>query len=111
MFPMPENWKELSLNEKKEARLKAWASVAMEFASPEAEQGYRQRAQMISDVVNLKKPERIPIVPWWGVFPAHYAGITVQEATYDYDKLGTAWKKANADFLPDALISAALIGP
>lgn len=111
MFPVPENWKNLSLKEKQAARLKSWASPAMEFASPEAEKGFKQRTQMVIDVVNLKKPERIPIIPWWGVYPAHYGGITVQEATYDYDKLGAAWKKANADFLPDALISAALIGP
>ena len=111
MFPMPENFEKMSIDEKRDARMKAWAEVAMPFPTPEAEKGYRQRAKMLIDVVNLKKPERIPIVPWWGVYPAHYAGYTVQEVTYDYEKLGAAWKKANADFLPDALISAALIGP
>ena len=30
---------------------------------------------------------------------------------YDYEKLGMAWRKANADFMPDALISCALQGP
>lgn len=111
MFPTPKNWNQMSLKEKQAARLEAWASTQLPFASPEAEQSYRQRTQMLIDVVNLKKPTRVPIVPWWGVYPAHYAGITVQEATYDYEKLGAAWRKANADFLPDALISAALIGP
>lgn len=111
MFPIPENWKTMSLKGKQESRLKSWSAPAMEFASPDAEKGFKQRTQMIMDVVNLKKPERIPIVPWWGVYPAHYAGITVQEAMYDYEKLGNAWKKFNADFLPDALVSAALIGP
>lgn len=111
MFPKPENWNDLSNLEKQAARLKVWAEPAMEFASPEAEQGYKQRAKMIVDVIQLKKPERVPVVPWWGVYPAHYAGITVEEAMYDYEKLGNAWKKFNADFLPDALVSAALIGP
>jgi hypothetical protein len=111
MFPMPENFNKMSLDEKRDARMNAWAAAALPFPNAEAEKGYRQRTQMLIDVVNLKKPERIPIVPWWGVYPAHYAGFTVQEVTYDYEKLGIAWKKANADFLPDALISAALIGP
>jgi hypothetical protein len=111
MFNIPENWKELSLKDKQAARLKAWAEAPIEFATPEAAQGYQQRTQMIMDVVNLKKPTRIPVIPWWGVFPAHYAGITVQEAMYDYEKLSAAWRKFNADFLPDALVSAALVGP
>jgi hypothetical protein len=111
MFPFPENWNELSLKEKQAARLKAWAEPQMEFASPEAAQAFKQRAQMVADVIQLKKPERIPVIPWWGVYPAHYAGVTVQEVMYDYEKLGAAWKKFNADFLPDALVSAALIGP
>lgn len=111
MFPMPENWTKLSLKEKQEARLNAWVAPAMAFGSPEAEAGYKQRAQMIKDCIQLKKPQRIPVVPAWGVYPAHYGGITVQEAMYDYEKLGNAWKKFNADFLPDALVSASLIGP
>jgi len=111
MFPFPENWKTMSLRAKQEARLQAWVAPAMPFGSPAAEAGYKQRAGMIKDVIQLKKPLRVPVVPWWGVYPAHYSGITVQEAMYDYGKLGDAWKKFNADFLPDALVSAALIGP
>lgn len=111
MFVTPDNWNTLTPKERQEARLNSWASAKIEFASPAAEQGYRQRARMIKDVIQLKKPERVPVVPWWGVYPAHYAGITVQEAMYDYEKLGDAWKKFNADFLPDGLVSAALIGP
>jgi hypothetical protein len=108
---MPENWNKLDIKEKQTARLNAWATTPLPFPSSDAEKAYKQRAQMLIDVVNLKKPERVPVVPWWGVYPAHYGGITVQEATYDYEKLGAAWKKTNADFLPDALCSAALIGP
>jgi hypothetical protein len=111
MFTIPENWKKTSLKERQSARLQAWASPEMEFASPEAEKGYKQRAKMIMDVVRLKKPERIPIIPWWGVFPAHYAGVTVEELMYDYEKLGKTFRQFNADFLPDALVSCALVGP
>jgi hypothetical protein len=111
MFSTPDNWKTLSLKEKRDARLKAWAEQPIEFTKPEAARDFKQRTQMVVDVVQLKKPTRVPIIPWWGVYPAHYAGITVQEAMYDYEKLGTAWKKFNVDFLPDALVSCAIVGP
>ena len=51
MFAMPENWSKLTPKEKQEARLNSWGSAKIEFASPEAEQGYRQRAQMIKDAI------------------------------------------------------------
>lgn len=111
MSPLPENLNELSREERQEARLNSWVSAEIEFASSEAEQGYRQRAQMIKDAIQLKKPERVPIVPWWGVYPLHYSGIVVQDAMYDYDKLGKAFRKFNADFMPDGLVSCALVGP
>ncbi len=111
MFTAPENWNQLSPKEKMDARFKSWQNLAIEFTSPEAKEAYQQRIQMIQDVTYLKKPERIPIIPWWGVYPAEYGGITVEEAMYDYDKLGTAWKKFNADFLPDGLVTCSLIGP
>jgi hypothetical protein len=111
MFQIPDNWQKMSLKERQAARLQSWASPEVEFASPEAEQAYKQRAQMIIDVINLETPERVPIIPWWGTFPAHYAGVTVEELMYDFDKLGETFRKFNADFLPDALVSCALIGP
>jgi len=111
MFVIPKNWNKMSLKEKQAARLQAWSSPEMAFATPEAEKGHKQRAQMLIDVIQLKKPERVPVIPWWGVYPAHYAGVTVQEIMYDYEKLGETFRKFNADFLPDALVSCALIGP
>jgi hypothetical protein len=94
-----------------EARFNSWQSLNIEFASPEAKQAYKQRVQIIKDVTYLKKPERVPIIPWWGIYPAEYAGITFQEAMYDYDKLGRAWKKFNADFITDGLVTCSLVGP
>jgi hypothetical protein len=111
MFARPENWNTLTAKEKQAARLNSWISAEIEFASPEAEQRYRQRVRMITDAIQLKTPKRVPILPFTGVYPAEYGGITVEEAMYDYEKLGAAWKKFNADFMPDGLVSAAIIGP
>ena len=44
----------------------------MEFASPEVAQAYKQRVQMVKDVVELKRPERVPVIPWIGVYPAEH---------------------------------------
>lgn len=111
MFTAPENWNKLTPKEKMEARFNSWMSLPLEFASPEVKQAYQYRVQLIKDVTYLKKPERIPVIPWVGVYPAEYGGITPRDAMYDYEKLGMAWKKFNADFLPDGLASAALMGP
>jgi hypothetical protein len=111
MFAIPENWSKLTPKGKMQARFDSWMSPAIQFASPEAAQGYRRRIQMVKDVTDLNTPERVPVIPWFGVYPAKYGGITVQEAMYDYEKLGKAWKRFNADFLPDGLVSASLVGP
>lgn len=111
MFTAPENWNKLSPKEKMEARFNSWQAAKIEFATPEAEREYKHRIQLIKDVTGLKRPDRIPIIPWIGVYPAEYGGITVEEAMYDYEKLGMAWKKFNADFQADGLATAALIGP
>lgn len=111
MFTPPENWNELSAKERQEVRLNRWTGAEIPFASPEAEEGYRFRTQIIKDAIQLKTPARVPVVPWFGVYPAEYGGITVEESMYDYEKLGEAWRKFNADFLPDCIASCALQGP
>jgi hypothetical protein len=111
MFTAPENWDKLTPKEKMDARFNSWKSLEVEFASPGVAQAYQQRIQLIKDATDMKKPERVPIIPWWGVYPAEYGGITVEEAMYDYDKLGLAWKKFNADFVTDGLVTCSLIGP
>ncbi len=109
---MDTNWAKLSPTEKQEARFGAWIEAeGVPFATPEAKQAYQERVQMIKDVVQLRKPERVPVCPNTGFYPFAYAGVTAEEAMYDYDKLGYALKKYHADFLPDSLASAPIYGP
>ncbi|MBN1889920.1 MAG: hypothetical protein JW850_18135 [Thermoflexales bacterium] len=101
----------LTPQEKLDARFTELASPqGVQFASPEAERAYKQRVQMFKDVVQLKKPARIPVCPTMGFYPFAYAGVTAEEAMYDYEKQGYALKKFHADFLPDALSGAAIYG-
>ncbi len=107
-----ENWQKMNPAEKMESRFAAWIQAeGVEFASPEAKQAYQERVQMVKDVVQLKKPTRIPVAPNTGFYPFAYAGVTPEEAMYDYDKLGYALKKYHADFLPNSLASAPIYGP
>jgi uroporphyrinogen-III decarboxylase len=97
--------------EKLEQRMKKWKSPeGVEFASPDVQEAYQRRVQMFIDVINLKIPERIPVSPMIGFFPYLYAGVTPQEAMYDYDKLAFAIRKFHQDFMPDTLAGSWLVG-
>ena len=100
---MEKEQQDLSSDEKQEEMFDKWLSPeGVEFASPEAERAYKERVTRIKDTIQLKKlPDRVPVIPITGFFPAYYAGITPQEAMYDYDKLSMAWKKFTLDFAPD----------
>src|SRR5512145_2632555 len=87
------------------------AAEGVQFASPEIKQAYQARVQMLKDAVQLKKPARVPVCPVLGTYPFNYTGITVEEAMYDYDKLGFAMKKFHADFLPDTMAGSPIYGP
>jgi len=103
-------WGSLTPDQKRESLFEAWLSPqGIEFASPEAEKAYRERVARIRDAATLKKPDRVPVCPMVGFFPAFYAGFTPQEVMYDYDKLVQAFKKYVLDFEPDAHGGA--IGP
>ncbi len=62
------------------------------------EELYKERTKRVEDAINLRVPDRVPIVPDIEFFPLKYAGITVEEAMYDYSKVYEAWRKAIIDF-------------
>jgi len=102
MFIYPENWKSLSSDEKQEARLAHWISGGgIKFATAEAEETYKRRAQRVKDILQLKKPDRIPCFPQVDAFMADYAGIPYGDFLYDYDKTVQAVIKFYQDFQPD----------
>lgn len=102
---------EASPDEKFDKRVQSWLSPqGIAFKTPQIEQDYRQRVEMIKDAIALKKPSRVPLCPWIGFFQVVYGGATVQESMYDYRKLGTALEKFHTDFMPDIYSGAALFG-
>jgi hypothetical protein len=102
MFEQPADWDRLSSSERREARFAAWMSTAgKEFATDAARATYTERVQRVKDIVDLKTPDRVPLLPFIGGYFANYAGITPYEVMYDYDKYAMAWKKFTLDFAMD----------
>lgn len=110
---MEKQWEEMSSDEKQEAMLAKWVSAeGVEFASPQAEKAYKERATRLKDAIQMKKkPDRVPVFTIYGFYPAVYAGFTPREVMYDYDKCAMAWKKYVLDFAPDGHIGAVVPGP
>jgi uroporphyrinogen-III decarboxylase len=103
---------ELSPTAKFEERVRRWKHPeGVEFASAAVQDAYQRRVQMFLDAIALRKPERIPVSPASGFYPFVYAGITSEEAMYDYGKLAYALRKFHTDFLPDTMAGTALYGP
>ncbi|MBA7565185.1 MAG: hypothetical protein GH159_00085 [Dehalococcoidia bacterium] len=62
---------------------------------------FKERTKRVEDAIQLKVPDRVPFLPTFSFFPAKYAGISFEEAMYDYDKLAEVSKKAIIDFEAD----------
>jgi len=61
----------------------------------------REREQRITDAINLKITDRVPVVCDLGYFVAKYAGIPCSAAYYDCDSWFAAYRKTLQDFQPD----------
>jgi len=85
MFDKPENWDDLSIEEKRTIRLEAWASTeGRPFGNQEAKEKYMELAALIKDAVGLKKaPERVSVYLLGGDYPMKHAGIPLKAAIYD----------------------------
>ena len=82
--------------------LDSWCSApGAGFINEEAEAAYKRRAQRVADVIQLKVPDRVPVVPSFGMFPALDNGFTCEEVMFDYEKASRAWLKTLKDFAPD----------
>jgi uroporphyrinogen-III decarboxylase len=65
------------------------------------EQLYQERKNRILDAMQLKVPDRVPIIATGGFFAARYAGMTGKEVMYDPDKTAAAAIRFLQDFQPD----------
>jgi hypothetical protein len=110
--------KQLSPEEKLEALWQGLLSPKdphgndLQFASPEAEKAYKSSVLRLRDAIQMEKlPDRVPVTVFPSMFPWINAGMTIQEAMYDYDKCAAAFKQFVLDFEPDIHWGAAGPGP
>jgi hypothetical protein len=61
----------------------------------------REREQRITDAINLRIADRVPVSCEIGFFAAKYAGIPCSAAYYDCDAWLAAYRKTLQDFQPD----------
>jgi uroporphyrinogen-III decarboxylase len=107
-----ENWKELTWEEKREERFKKWLEASgVTFNNAEAKKRYRANVARFIKVIKLEEPDRVPCMLPTGYYPAVYAGYSLKEVMYDYQKLSEAWRKFNRDFKADSFASPGLVYP
>jgi uroporphyrinogen-III decarboxylase len=105
-------WKGMSWEEKREERFKKWLEApGVEFDGPEARQRYRERVTRYIKVIKLEEPDRVPVNLPAGYLPASYAGYSMKEVMYDYQKLADAWLRFNRDFQPDSFQGPGFVYP
>jgi hypothetical protein len=68
-----------------------------------ARQIRQEREKRITDTIQLKMPDRVPIICAMGYFPAKYVGIPCSAAYYDFDAWYAAYEKTLKDFQPDMI--------
>jgi hypothetical protein len=66
-----------------------------------AENLYKIREKRVTDAIQLKVPDRVPVTASFAFFPAHYCGCTKEEMMYDPEKLWEVHLKTTRDFEPD----------
>jgi hypothetical protein len=82
------------------------------FQSAEAEKAYKDRIFRFKDAIQMEKlPDRVPVTIFPSMFPWTNAGMTVQEAMYDYAKCAEVFQNFVLEFEPDVHWGAYAPGP
>lgn len=63
----------------------------------------KEREKRIMDAIQLRMPDRVPVICAMGYFPAKYTGIPCSAAYYDFDAWYAAYEKTLRDFQPDMI--------
>jgi hypothetical protein len=96
---LPENWAQLTPEQKREYRLNQFLNPAnIPFVSDAAARAYKVRARRIVDVYNVQEPDRVPVSLPVGNLPLIMAGVSMHEAMYDVEKGIEACNKFNETY-------------
>jgi len=95
----PENWNELSWEQKREVRFQRWLNPeGVKFINDEAEELYKQRVTRFIKAIKLEEPDRVPVMLPAHVYPAYYGGADFRTMMYDYGTMRKCWIKFMDDF-------------
>jgi len=110
---MERKWEQMTPDEKKQTLFDRWLSPpGAKFVSSGAETQYKARVTRFKDAIELKEtPDRVPVFPVVGWFPAYYSNQTPYDMMYDPEKLHAAYKKYVLDFSPDAHLGIMVAPP
>lgn len=96
---LPENWKEMTPEQKRQWRLRNFASGdGIQFNSQQARATYIKTALRFVDAYNIQEPDRIPIVLPVGDLPYTLYGINLHTAMYDIQKGVEACQQFNQKY-------------
>ncbi len=100
MTNKPENWVEMSPEQKRAHRLENFSKSGqyVQFVSPEAEKNYEIRVKRLLAVYNLQKPDRVPLNNNAGSLPLIIAGLNGRTAFYEPQKAIEAYMKFNEKY-------------
>ncbi len=65
------------------------------------EELFKEREKRVFDAIQLKVPDRVPIITFGGFFAAKYAGFTFRDMMYDREKAIESTLRYLQDFQPD----------
>jgi uroporphyrinogen-III decarboxylase len=104
-------WQDMTWQEKREERFRRWLSPNVKFRSQAAEKLYKERATRFIKAIKLEEPDRVPCMLPSGVYPAYYAGYTIRDVMYDFEKLKKAYLKFIEEFDMDSYTGPGLVFP
>ena len=70
-------------------------------AGKSVDQLYQEREQRVRDAIELKEPDRVPVIIGGGYFAVRYAGLSASAVYYDPASVKSALRKTILDFEPD----------
>jgi hypothetical protein len=107
---MEKDWFQLTPRERRERWFqRALDTTRIDFVSPEAEATYRQRAQRMIDVYEVREPDRVPVNLPIGILPLQMAGMTIHTAMYDFERMVAAYEKFNEEYNLDSYASTMIV--
>jgi uroporphyrinogen-III decarboxylase len=100
----------MTSEQKREQRLEAWLNPEnARFQSPRAQKAYGERVARFIRAFSLEQPDRVPVILPAGNFPIYHAGMTLQEAMHDNERLCDAFRKFLNEFESDTFASPIMV--